>query len=44
VQDEGVPVVTYEGSHVDPRDFDFGQVSDQIESLLERLGLAKMDE
>ena len=44
LQDEGVPVVTYEGSHVDPRDFDFGQVSDQIESLLERLGLAKMYE
>ena len=44
LQKMGVPTVTYEGSHVDPRDMDFAQASDQIESLLESLGLVRVAE
>lgn len=39
----GIPTVTYEASNGDPRDFSPPQVTDQVESFLERLGLTRLE-
>ncbi|MDP6100012.1 MAG: 2-hydroxyacyl-CoA dehydratase family protein [Dehalococcoidia bacterium] len=39
----GIPTVTYEASNGDPRDFSHSQVTDQLESFLERLGLVRLE-
>lgn len=39
---EGIPTVTYEASNSDPRDFTPTQVTDRLESFLERLGLTRL--
>lgn len=42
LQEQGVPVTTYEGSQCDPRDFSEAQVRDQLESFFESLGLSRL--
>jgi benzoyl-CoA reductase subunit B len=39
---EGIPVVTYEASNGDPRDFTPEQVEERLEAFLERLGLDRL--
>jgi benzoyl-CoA reductase subunit B len=43
LEQAGIPTVTYEASNGDPRDFSPPQVSDQLESFLERLGLSRLE-
>ncbi|MDP6560271.1 MAG: 2-hydroxyacyl-CoA dehydratase family protein, partial [Candidatus Binatia bacterium] len=39
---EGIPVVTYEASNGDPRDFTPEQVEERLEAFLERIGLDRL--
>lgn len=41
-QREGIRTIHYEGTNVDPRDFDANQVIDRLETFLESLGLEKL--
>jgi len=42
LEEAGFPTVSYESSNSDPRDFTPGQVTDRLESFLERLGLERL--
>jgi len=44
LQEQGIPTLTYEGNHADPREFDEPRTLARIESFMETLGLKKIVE
>lgn len=44
LRESGIPVITYESSNADPRDFADADVFNRLDSFMESLGLTKLAE